>query len=359
MVREQNASTERTIPTNNHSFLRGLAMQTQRSRIAAMLLLVVLAAAPLAALTSDSAITGSASAALEDAAGTKIAAILQYLNETEGLSALPEAQHPGVVEEVQVIPLSKADSSAADATGDRHTTYLLFDELRQIPYFLQVSADDAGRPTLRFWSVGESEIVIDSELNAQLVPFPSGETFRLPRELAGMDKLSPTDIIACIARSLGISLSSTNLASRLSSVACSGTSVISLVLTVCNCFSIPSVGPAVVFGTIGCVNGWAKIISCGIASCTAIPQPPTGVSASDGTYSDRVRVSWYTASGATNYLVYRSDSSSGGQIYIGSTTTTTFNYYGATPGRRYYFWVRASNSAGTSGYSSPNSGYRP
>jgi fibronectin type 3 domain-containing protein len=88
------------------------------------------------------------------------------------------------------------------------------------------------------------------------------------------------------------------------------------------------------------------------------PPPPTGVSASDGSYTDRVRVVWNAASGATSYRVYRATSSGGAKTYLGAPTGTAFNDTSAVPGITYYYWVRSCNSAGCSGYSAYDTGYR-
>lgn len=88
---------------------------------------------------------------------------------------------------------------------------------------------------------------------------------------------------------------------------------------------------------------------------------PTGVSASDGTYTDRVRVTWSAPSGATKYEVWRNTSSSTGTAtrIAHSLTSTYYNDYSAIPGTTYYYRVKASNICGnTSGFSSYNTGYR-
>ncbi len=85
------------------------------------------------------------------------------------------------------------------------------------------------------------------------------------------------------------------------------------------------------------------------------PPPPTGVSASDGTYTDRIRISWNSVSGADGYKVYRTTSSTP----IGTTTSTrTYYDYPATPGTTYSFRVKAYNDVGYSVYSSSDSGWR-
>jgi hypothetical protein len=88
---------------------------------------------------------------------------------------------------------------------------------------------------------------------------------------------------------------------------------------------------------------------------------PTGVSATDGTYTNRVRITWNVPSGATKYEVWRNTSSSTGTAtrIAYSLTSTSYNDYSATPGTTYYYRVKASNVCGnTSGFSSYNTGYR-
>jgi rhodanese-related sulfurtransferase len=79
--------------------------------------------------------------------------------------------------------------------------------------------------------------------------------------------------------------------------------------------------------------------------------------ASDGTYSDKVYVSWNASSGATSYNVYRATSTSGLKPIIATVTSRSYNDTPPACGTPYYYWVSATNSAGTSGLSSSNSGY--
>ena len=90
------------------------------------------------------------------------------------------------------------------------------------------------------------------------------------------------------------------------------------------------------------------------------PSAPIGVSASDGTYTDKVRVTWNSVSGATSYEVWRHTSnSSGSATRIGnSVTSTSYDDITASAGQTYYYWAKAKNAGGTSGFSSSNSGYR-
>lgn len=86
------------------------------------------------------------------------------------------------------------------------------------------------------------------------------------------------------------------------------------------------------------------------ARWTPVLGPTTGVSATRGTSRDAVTVSWQAVNGATEYHVYRSASNdSSTSTEIGTSTTTSFqDTLGLTPGRDYYYWVRAHSSSGGS-----------
>jgi hypothetical protein len=98
-----------------------------------------------------------------------------------------------------------------------------------------------------------------------------------------------------------------------------------------------------------------------VAFAPAAPKAPTNVSATDGTYTDRVRVTWAAVSGATSYEVWRSTTNNSSNAVKISTTTltgTSFDDLTGTKSRVYYYFVKAVNVGGTSGFSSSNSGYR-
>lgn len=66
------------------------------------------------------------------------------------------------------------------------------------------------------------------------------------------------------------------------------------------------------------------------------PLAPTGVSASDGTYTDRVLVTWSAAAGASYYEVHRATSPGGSKTVVGTLTGTSLNDTGAAVGTTYY-----------------------
>ncbi|MGZ3535406.1 MAG: hypothetical protein ACXU9K_09280, partial [Thermodesulfobacteriota bacterium] len=91
------------------------------------------------------------------------------------------------------------------------------------------------------------------------------------------------------------------------------------------------------------------------------PPLPTNVLASDGTYLDRVEVTWVASPNAASYAVYRSTSNYSGstKTLLGTITGTVFNDTTAVPKKTYYYWVKATNTYGTSGFSTCDPGYRP
>lgn len=97
---------------------------------------------------------------------------------------------------------------------------------------------------------------------------------------------------------------------------------------------------------------WVKTSSC------APPDRPSNVQASDGTFTDRVRVSWYASASATRYEVYRATSASGNKTLLGSVTNTSFDDMNALAGTVYYYWVKACNDSGCSDYSFADTGYK-
>ena len=72
-----------------------------------------------------------------------------------------------------------------------------------------------------------------------------------------------------------------------------------------------------------------------------------------------MRVTWNASSGATSDEVWRdTNSTSAGSTRIAASVTgTAYNDFGAVSGTTYWYWVKAKNSGGTSGFSNGNAGH--
>jgi fibronectin type 3 domain-containing protein len=83
---------------------------------------------------------------------------------------------------------------------------------------------------------------------------------------------------------------------------------------------------------------------------------PSGVSASDGVYADKIRITWNAVSGAAAYDVYRCDSCCGDKIKIGSSSALVYDDFDVKHGNHFY-WIKANDATGTSEFSLPDVGY--
>ncbi|HPS41007.1 MAG TPA: hypothetical protein PK040_00285 [Anaerolineaceae bacterium] len=97
-----------------------------------------------------------------------------------------------------------------------------------------------------------------------------------------------------------------------------------------------------------------SIVNLAAVTPTVPPAAPTNVSASDGTFTDKVQVSWTASTGATYYEVYRDETTSA----FATVTTSPYNDTSAVPGTTYVYYVKACNSAGCSALSASDSGSR-
>lgn len=90
------------------------------------------------------------------------------------------------------------------------------------------------------------------------------------------------------------------------------------------------------------------------------PDPPADVSASDGLYTGHVAVAWSSSAGATQYQVYRADTSEvSGSAPLGSPVSgSPYLDPSAGAGQIYYYWVKAGNAQGWSDYSSSDAGHK-
>ncbi|MBI3986423.1 MAG: Ig-like domain-containing protein, partial [Lentisphaerae bacterium] len=87
---------------------------------------------------------------------------------------------------------------------------------------------------------------------------------------------------------------------------------------------------------------------------------PTGVSASDGTYTDRIRVSWTVMSEASSYQVWRGFTNSfGSASQAGTAASPPYDDTSAGQDRKYFYWIKPVNNYGAAGAeSTPDSGWR-
>ena len=91
------------------------------------------------------------------------------------------------------------------------------------------------------------------------------------------------------------------------------------------------------------------------------PEPPTGLSATDGTHTGWVGLTWTapTTGGAPKgYKIYRYASNNpSAASQIGTTVGTSYNDYVVGDYNTYWYWVKAYNDVGTGPYSNGDSGY--
>ena len=85
---------------------------------------------------------------------------------------------------------------------------------------------------------------------------------------------------------------------------------------------------------------------------------PTNVSASDGGFNDKVRVTWTSVVTAVRYDIYRNTSNdSSGATLLGSSVTTEYDDTTPVAGQTYYYWVRALSDSQVSGFSLTDTGW--
>lgn len=88
-----------------------------------------------------------------------------------------------------------------------------------------------------------------------------------------------------------------------------------------------------------------------------IPSIPTGVTASDGSYSDRIMITWDLISDSTVYQVFRAESETGNKVQIGTPVSNSYSDINVISGITYWYWIKACNSSGCSDFSNSDSGY--
>jgi len=92
-----------------------------------------------------------------------------------------------------------------------------------------------------------------------------------------------------------------------------------------------------------------------------LPTAPTGLTASDGTSTTQVELSWTDVALETGFVIWRNTVNTFGTstaIYTNAANLTTYNDTGATAGQQYYYWVTATNATGSSAASTVDGGYK-
>jgi uncharacterized protein (TIGR03437 family) len=86
---------------------------------------------------------------------------------------------------------------------------------------------------------------------------------------------------------------------------------------------------------------------------------PTGVAASDGSYNNKIGISWDVMRGATRYQVYRHTANDpAAALSLGTSVEAVFYDTTAVAGQSYFYWVRAENAQSASSLSAPDAGAR-
>ena len=121
--------------------------------------------------------------------------------------------------------------------------------------------------------------------------------------------------------------------------------------------SVPATGSDTNAGTFTLTND-STIIWLWGTNVLSAPTPPTLVSASDGTYTGKVQVTWSVVTNATSYEVWRNTSNSTGSAScLAETNDTSCDDTNVLAGISYYYWIKGKNSLATSDFSNGDSGY--
>ena len=106
-------------------------------------------------------------------------------------------------------------------------------------------------------------------------------------------------------------------------------------------------------------DGVTKTATWGMYVTIAAPSAPTGVTATQGTEPSCVRVNWTAPNGATEYAVHRAPANNNKNAqYLEYVTVPRYNDTSAVPGIDYWYFIKAKNSSGVSGFSAGANGWR-
>lgn len=111
---------------------------------------------------------------------------------------------------------------------------------------------------------------------------------------------------------------------------------------------------------------WYKVRACNDSACSELSEAvsgyvmglpvPTGVSATDGDYVDKIVITWNAVEGATSYIVYRAETEEGPFESIAEVEETSYEDLDVAPHKTYWYKVRACNADACSGLSEADEG---
>ncbi len=129
--------------------------------------------------------------------------------------------------------------------------------------------------------------------------------------------------------------------------------------------------PAGVRYAVGQVNGTSPTLLGSMAGCTvnsnstfgALPNlapVPVNVAATDGTYSNKVVVTWDDVEEASGYEIYRntSNNTATAGLFIGISASPPYEDTSATGDVNYHYWIKSVTPDGAGDFSQADSGYR-
>lgn len=96
----------------------------------------------------------------------------------------------------------------------------------------------------------------------------------------------------------------------------------------------------------------------GSPSIQNLPEPPSALSATQGTYSNKIEVTWSAAGGATGYDIFRSYGTNSSAWIWTNQQSLSYQDYDVEPGTHYFYKIRSRNTYGAStNFSATAEGY--
>ncbi len=88
-----------------------------------------------------------------------------------------------------------------------------------------------------------------------------------------------------------------------------------------------------------------------------LPGRPTGLTATEGTFADRIRLAWNAVAGAEHYHVHRAAEAGGEYEFLAESALTTYEDTTPAPGESYWYRVQACSADGCGPLSAAARGY--